>query len=129
MARNVVKAGIEAVRRERKSRRPLLASGGPDAENMQTAEADGQSDQPDRTPANPPRPASESSSSQQGSPRLALRPKEAALALGIGERKLWEITADRTSGIPHVRFGKAIVYPVGELERWLAEQAGKRSAQ
>ena len=40
-------------------------------------------------------------------PRLALRPKDAALALGIGARKLWEITADQTSGIPHVRLGKA----------------------
>ncbi len=65
-------------------------------------------------------------------PRLALRPRDAAKAIGIGERKLWEITADQTSGIPHVRFGKAIVYPVAELERWLAEQAtahGKRGAR
>lgn len=56
-------------------------------------------------------------------PRLALRPKDAAWALSIGERKLWELTADQTSGIPHVRFGKAIVYPVRELADWLAEQA------
>ncbi len=56
-------------------------------------------------------------------PRLALRPKDAAKALGIGERKLWEITADRTSGIPHVRLGKAILYPVRELRDWLAEKA------
>ena len=55
-------------------------------------------------------------------PRLALRPKDAARALGIGARKLWEITADKTSGIPHVRFGRAIVYPVRELERWLCER-------
>jgi len=60
--------------------------------------------------------------------RLALRPKDAAKALGIGARKLWEITADRTSGIPHVRFGKAVVYPVAELRAWLANRiksAGK----
>ncbi len=56
-------------------------------------------------------------------PCLALRPKDAAKALGIGERKLWELTADRTSGIPHVRFGKAILYPVRELQDWLARQA------
>lgn len=56
-------------------------------------------------------------------PVLALRPKEAARALSIGERKLWEITTDRTSGIPHVRFGKAVLYPVRELREWLAEQA------
>ena len=56
-------------------------------------------------------------------PKLALRPKEAAKAIGLGERKLWEITADKTSGIPHARFGKAIVYPIDELRRWLAERA------
>lgn len=56
-------------------------------------------------------------------PCLALRPKEAARALGIGERLLWSIT--NRGEIPHLRLGKAIVYPVAELERWLAERAGK----
>ena len=55
--------------------------------------------------------------------RLALRPKEAARAIGIGERKLWEITADQTSGIPHARLGKAVVYPIRELETWLAQRS------
>ena len=55
--------------------------------------------------------------------RLALRPKEAAAALGISARKLWEITADQNSGIPHLKIGKSILYPVGPLEQWLAEQA------
>ena len=58
-------------------------------------------------------------------PVLALRPKDAARALGIGQRKLWEITADRTSGIPHVRCGRSILYPVRELKDWLADRAGK----
>lgn len=58
-------------------------------------------------------------------PVLALRPRDAAKALGIGERKLWELTADRTSDIPHVRFGKAILYPVRELQDWLAQRAAK----
>lgn len=52
--------------------------------------------------------------------RLGLRPREAAAALGISERKLWSITADQTSGIPHARFDKTIVYPVRELADWLA---------
>ncbi len=56
-------------------------------------------------------------------PRLALRPKEAAKALGIGERLLWSMTNQGL--IPHLRLGKAIVYPVAELERWLAERAAK----
>ena len=72
------------------------------------------------TPSAAPNPA------EPAHPRLALRPKDAAKALGIGERKLWELTADRTSGIPHVRFGKAILYPVRELCDWLAEQAKVR---
>jgi excisionase family DNA binding protein len=53
-------------------------------------------------------------------PRLALRPKEAAKALGIGERLLWSLT--NRGEIPHVWLGKAILYPVAELERWLSEQ-------
>ena len=60
-----------------------------------------------------------------GAAPLALRPREAAAALGIGQRKLWEITADQTSGIPHVRFGRAVIYPIRELEDWLAERASK----
>jgi predicted DNA-binding transcriptional regulator AlpA len=54
---------------------------------------------------------------------LALRPKDAAKALGIGERLLWSMTNQRL--IPHLRIGKAVVYPVDELRAWLAEQAGK----
>ena len=58
-------------------------------------------------------------------PRLALRPREAARALGIGERLLWSKT--NAGEIPHVRLGRAVVYPVDELRRWLTEQAtGKR---
>ncbi len=56
-------------------------------------------------------------------PRLALRPKEAAQALGIGERLLWSKT--NAGEIPHVRIGKAVVYPVDLLRDWLAEQARK----
>lgn len=54
-------------------------------------------------------------------PTLALRPKEAAQALGIGERKLWSLT--NAGELPHARIGRAIVYPVHELQRWLSEQA------
>jgi len=61
-------------------------------------------------------------------PPLALRPKEAAVALGISTRKLWEITADRSSGIPVIRLGKAVLYPVAQLQEWLtdAAKAGQR---
>lgn len=62
-------------------------------------------------------------------PCLALRPREAAKALGIGERKLWELTANRTSGIPHIHVGRAIVYPVDALRRWLDQQADQGGEQ
>lgn len=57
-------------------------------------------------------------------PALALRPKEAARALGIGERKLWSLT--NAGELPHARIGRAVVYPVRELETWLSAQTGKR---
>ncbi len=56
-------------------------------------------------------------------PALALRPKEAARALGIGERKLWSLT--NAGELPHARIGRAVVYPVRELEDWLAAQTDK----
>ena len=56
-----------------------------------------------------------------GQLRLALRPKQAAKALGIGERLLWSKT--NAGEIPHLRIGRAVVYPVDLLNAWLAEQA------
>ncbi len=52
---------------------------------------------------------------------LALRPREAAAALGIGERKLWELTAPR-GPIPCAKIGTCVVYPVDALRAWLAAQ-------
>jgi hypothetical protein len=56
-------------------------------------------------------------------PRLALRPRDAARSLGIGERLLWSLTNQGI--IPHVKLGRATLYPVRELRRWLTEEAGK----
>lgn len=58
-------------------------------------------------------------------PRLALRPDEAAAALGIGRSKLYELMADRTAGLPVIRVGRTTLIPVRELEQWLTEQARK----
>lgn len=56
---------------------------------------------------------------------LALRPREAAKALGISERHLWQLTKD--GQIPCVRVGsgtrKTVLYPVAELQAWLSRQA------
>ena len=51
--------------------------------------------------------------------RLALRPKEAALALGLSERKLRELLPE----LPHVRRGGVLLFPVESLRQWLEEQA------
>jgi len=60
-------------------------------------------------------------------PRLALRPKEAAKALGIGQRLLWSLT--NRGEIPHLRLGRAVVYPTDALRRWLSEQAQQKGGR
>jgi excisionase family DNA binding protein len=55
---------------------------------------------------------------------LALRPREAAKALGVSARHLWQLTKD--GHIPCVRVGsgkrKTVLYPVTELQAWLSRQ-------
>lgn len=52
---------------------------------------------------------------------LALRPRDAARALGISERLLWDWT--QTERVPHVRIGGVVLYPVEVLKNWLAAKA------
>jgi excisionase family DNA binding protein len=60
---------------------------------------------------------------------LALRPRQAAKALGISPRLLWQLTHDGV--IPCVRVGsgkrRAVLYPMASLQAWLSReaQAGK----
>ena len=58
---------------------------------------------------------------------LALRPREAAKALGISARHLWQLTKD--GHVPCVRVGsgtrKTVLYPVAELQAWLVCQAAQ----
>lgn len=51
--------------------------------------------------------------------RLALRPREAAKALGISERAFRDILPQ----VPHLRAGTAVLVPVDELRNWLVRQA------
>ncbi len=57
---------------------------------------------------------------------LALRPRDAARALGISERTLWSLTTPRGS-IPCVRCGhgkrRAVLYPLADLNAWLTREA------
>jgi len=56
---------------------------------------------------------------------LALRPREAAKALGISPRLLWQLTHD--GQIPCVRVGsgkrRTVLYPTAVLQAWLSRQA------
>jgi hypothetical protein len=54
-------------------------------------------------------------------PALALRPRDAARELSISERLLWEWT--RSEGLPHVRIGAVVLYPVDGLRQWLNEKS------
>lgn len=55
---------------------------------------------------------------------LALRPREAAKALSISERHLWQLTHDGV--IPCVRIGsgkrQTVLYPTAALQQWLTRQ-------
>ena len=56
---------------------------------------------------------------------LALRPREAAKALGISPRLLWQLTHDGV--IPSVRVGagkrKTVLYPMADLQAWLSRES------
>lgn len=58
-------------------------------------------------------------------PALALRPRDAARELSISERLLWEWT--RSEGLPHVRIGAVVLYPVDGLKQWLNERANSQT--
>ena len=64
---------------------------------------------------------------ENASPPLAHRPREAAKALGISPRYLWQLTKD--GHIPAVRIGsgkrKTVLYPVAALQAWLDGQSRK----
>lgn len=58
---------------------------------------------------------------------LALRPRDAARALGISERCLWSLT--QRGEVPHVKIGgRLVLYPRAALIDWL-ESAAKQTAQ
>jgi excisionase family DNA binding protein len=48
---------------------------------------------------------------------LSLRPRKAAKALSISERTLWTLT--KAGRVPHVRVGRAVLYPVDALRAFL----------
>src|SRR4051812_29109537 len=65
----------------------------------------------DLLPRNPP----------PATPCLAMRPKQAAAALGISERLLWTLT--HNGDVPYIKCGSATLYPTAQLVEWLAAKA------
>lgn len=63
---------------------------------------------------------------QPETPCLSMRPREAAKALGVSERLLWDWT--NRGIVPHVRIGGVIVYPTDALRDWLRCQVEAGSA-
>ena len=57
--------------------------------------------------------------------KLSINAEEAAAALGISERLLWEKT--NCGEIPHCRIGRRVLYPVHLLEEYLSQKANEAS--
>ncbi len=72
-------------------------------------------------------PVTLSTKTEPETPCLAMRPHETAKALGISERLLWEWT--NRGVVPHVRLGKAILYPVDSLRDWLKQEAARAATE
>lgn len=60
-------------------------------------------------------------------PRIALRPREAAVALGMSEKAVWSITVPRGS-LPAVRIGGRVLYATHQMRKWLDAQLAKQQA-
>jgi transcriptional regulator with XRE-family HTH domain len=59
-------------------------------------------------------------------PVLALRLKDAARAIGVSDRLLWQWEHDRK--IPSVRINGTVLFSVDVLRTWLIEQSSKATA-
>ena len=59
--------------------------------------------------------------------RLALKPDEAAIALGISTRLLWSLIANNQ--IPFKRINRRVLLPVDSLRAWLLELDGSNASE
>lgn len=57
--------------------------------------------------------------------RIALRPAEAAEAIGIGRSKVYELLA--SGELPSIRIGGSVRVPVDALRAWIDRQLTERT--
>ena len=50
---------------------------------------------------------------------LLLDSKDAAQVLSVSPRKLWAMTFEDQPGLPYIRCGRLVRYPLSDLQRWI----------
>jgi len=53
---------------------------------------------------------------------LLVDAREAARTLAVSPRKLWAMTFEEQPGLPYIRCGRLVRYPVADLQRWIELQ-------
>ncbi|NQT39188.1 MAG: helix-turn-helix domain-containing protein, partial [Planctomycetes bacterium] len=53
---------------------------------------------------------------------LLVDPKRAARMLAVSPRKLWAMTFEDEPGLPYLRCGRLVRYPVADLQRWIDDR-------
>ncbi len=61
-------------------------------------------------------------------PRLAYRAREAATALGMSEKALWDRTSPR-GDIPAVKIGSRVLYFVHQIQGWADEELARQQRE
>lgn len=55
-------------------------------------------------------------------PELLVDPKAAAKMLAVSPRKLWAMTFEDQPGLPYIRCGRLVRYPIADLKLWIESQ-------
>ena len=50
---------------------------------------------------------------------LLVDAKEASRMLAVSPRKLWAMTFEEEPGLPYIRCGRLVRYPVADLRQWI----------
>ena len=59
---------------------------------------------------------------QRTTAALLVDAREASRMLAVSPRKLWAMTFEDQPGLPYVRCGRLVRYPVADLHRWIESQ-------